>query len=169
MRICPLCSKEIALDGVNEPLTVCNICNSWLVETEFLKDDRMKLYQIGTPQPYTGTERRKDPRMEIRLPIKVCFELLLSGSSEGLASAFTCDIGGGGMLFESEQYASVSTIIETNIVLPDTTEVLRTLARIIRVKRHNSSYRTSVAFLRIDASHREKVNRFVEKLCQEER
>ena len=169
MRICPLCNKEVNLEGLNDPLIICNICNSWLVDTEFVRDDRRGIYQIGTPLDYLGIERRKDPRIEIRLPIKVCFELLLSSSPEGLTPAVTCDVGGGGVLFESEQYASVSTIIETNIILPETTEVLRTLARIIRVKRHNSIYRTSIAFLRIDATHREKLNRFVEQVYQEER
>ena len=161
MRACPFCERLYLHEG--KVGTVCDMCNSWLVETE-IRDlaKRKKGYQLGT-EDYTGFERRKDPRLRIRFPIKVCFELLLSGYPEGLSPAYTHDIGGGGVLFESDQYAPVSTIIETHITLQGEHEVLRTLAKVINVRYQHGLYKTTTAFLRIDAAHRVKINRFVEE------
>ncbi len=161
MKICPLCQKKYFVDE-DRGETICNMCNSWLVEEEsFIKSK--KWHQFGTRESYDGFERRKDPRLRIRFPIKVCFELLLSGYPEGLSPAYAHDIGGGGVLFESDQYAPVSTIIETHITLQGEHEVLRTLAKVINVRYQHGLYKTTTAFLRIDAVHRAKINRFVEE------
>jgi hypothetical protein len=159
MKVCPLCEKEYL-----ESLSICDACNSWLVEADRqFPGNGERWRQLGTREDYIGFEKRKDPRVEIRFPIKVCFELLLSGYPEGLSHADTHDIGGGGVLFEADQYASVNTIIETHINLPGGHGVLRTLAKVLNVQRRRDLFITTAAFLRIDAVHRAKVNRFVEE------
>ena len=115
-----------------------------------------------------GSERRVYSRLDTKVNIRFqAFEtreeLLRHGFTPEQLSV-TKNISAGGLFFVSREPIAVGSILDMKIELPNTSEVIECLAKVLRVEEveEEKIYNVKVNFLDLTSAQRTKLNKYVE-------
>lgn len=132
---------------------------SWMSSASLSKEESTKA---------DGSERRVFERLDTKVNIRFqAFttrdELLKHGFTPEQLSV-TKNISAGGLFFVSRESIAVGAILDMKIELPDTSEVMECLAKVLRVEEVEEEriYNVMVNFLDMTVAQRAKLNKYVE-------
>ena len=115
-----------------------------------------------------GSERRVYPRLDNKVNIRFqAFEtreeLLKHGFTPEQLSV-TKNISAGGLFFVSREPIAVGSVLDMKIELPDASEVIGCLAKVLRVEEVEEEriYNVKVNFLDLTSAQRTRLNKYVE-------
>ncbi len=132
---------------------------SWMSSVNLSKEESSKV---------EGSERRVYSRLDTKVNIRFqAFEtkeeLLKHGFTPEQLSV-TKNISAGGLFFVSREPIAVGSVLEMKIELPNTSEVIECLAKVLRVEEveEEKIYNVKVNFLDLSSAQRTKLNKYVE-------
>ena len=136
-------------------------------DKEKLKKDKEELKKDKEEPPKSGRDRRIFVRLNDRVDVQ--FRAFGPGSSPSKASAVqkfskTKNVSAGGLLFISNEQMPLGSILELKIALPDSSETIECLARVIRIEQKlgEENYDIAVCFLDITSAKRALLEAYIE-------
>lgn len=159
------------LAGITTPEEVMKVTSSEedAAETQEVSALNQDVLTLSLPRGVAISERRSFLRLNSQVNIRY---KIFQSESQALKKdftderfSFTKDISAGGILFISHLAFVIGVILELTIKLPDASQPVECLARVVRIEesQEENKYEIAACFLDITSAQRVRLNKYAEK------